>query len=198
MAATNHVANSLLYLMGKLKWKTGYFNIFFKNLIDLWEKKSFEQYWLGTFLFYSGPPNQRIMGDVTTVFITETYHIYLWTNNSVFLKDMWPHVVEAIAWMIDWGTKGNGLPYRLQCTYDQLFLSLYDHDTWSEEDGYYHAWWDKEKGSPSWLMSDSLYAQVWAYTLGLGHLDDPKRLGCNFRLQDSFLLPGFEFSCISG
>ena len=66
-------------------------------------------------------------------------------------------------------------------------------ELWSEEDGYYHAWWDKEKGSPSWLMSDSLYAQVWAYTLGLGHLDDPKRLGCNFRPQDNFLLPGFEF-----
>ena len=46
-------------------------------------------------------------------------------------------------------------------------------ELWSEEDGYYHAWWDKEKGSPSWLMSDSLYTQVWAYTLGLGHLDDP-------------------------
>ena len=96
--------------MGKLKWTIGYFNIFLKNLIDLWEKKSYEHYLLGTFLFYSGPPNQRIMGDVTTVFITETYHIYLWTNNSVFLKDMWPHVIKAIAWMIDGGTKGTGLP----------------------------------------------------------------------------------------
>ena len=74
--------------MGSFKWTIGYFNIFFKNLIDLWEKKSYEQYLLGTFLFYSGPPNQRIMDDVTTVFITETYHIYLWTNNSVFLKDV--------------------------------------------------------------------------------------------------------------
>ena len=160
------------------------------------------------------------MGDVTTVFITETYHIYQWTNDSVFLKDMWPHVVRAVDWMIDGGTNGTGLPYRLQCTYDQLFLNKYDHNTfnsfmyvlalraaeelcnimgdldllkkvtaalkianhhiseelWSEEDGYYHAWWDKQKGSPSWLMSDSLYAQVWAYTLGLGHLDDPNRL----------------------
>lgn len=48
-------------------------------------------------------------------------------------------------------------------------------EMWSEDDGYYHAWWDAEKGSPKWLMSDSLYAQVWAYTLGLGHLDDPSR-----------------------
>ena len=46
---------------------------------------------------------------------------------------------------------------------------------WSEEDGYYHAWWDKEKGSPSLLMGDSLYAQVWAYTPGLRHLDDSTR-----------------------
>ena len=145
-------------------------------------------------------------------------------------------MVKAIAWMIDGGTKGTGLPYRLQCTYDQLFLNLYDHNTfnsflyvlalraakelckimddldllkevstalkianyriseelWSEEDGYYHAWWDKEKGSPSWLMSDSLYAQVWAFTLGLGHLDDPTRLGCNFRFQDNLLLRGLS------
>lgn len=159
------------------------------------------------------------MGDVTTVFVIETFHIYLWTNNSQFLKDMWPHVVKAVDWLIDGGTKGTGLPYRQQCTYDMLRLDIYDHTTfnsfmyvlalraaqelckimndsallkevniakdfasyrifkelWSEEDGYYHAWWDEQKGSPSWLMSDSLYAQVWAYTLGLGHLDDPSR-----------------------
>ena len=168
---------------------------------------------------HSGPSIQRIMGDVTTVFVVETYHIYLWTNDSEFLRDMWPHVVKAIDWMILNGTNGTGLPYKLQCTYDQLNLNLYDHnifnsflyvlalraaqelcnimddnslckevtvamkcakdtiskELWSEEDGYYHAWWDKEKGSASWLMSDSLYAQVWAYTLGLGHLDEPSR-----------------------
>ena len=159
------------------------------------------------------------MGDVTSVFIIETYHIYLWTNNNEFLNSMWPHVIRAVNWMIDKGTNGTGLPYRQQCTYDLLYINKYDHTTfnsfmyvlalrvaqelstimgdadllkkvttaiaiardriseefWSEQDGYYHAWWDKKLGSPSWLMSDSLYAQVWAYTLGLGHLDDPKR-----------------------
>lgn len=168
----------------------------------------------------SGPPIQRIMGDVTSVFIIETYHIYLWTNNNEFLNSMWPHVIRAVNWMIDKGTNGTGLPYRQQCTYDLLYINKYDHTTfnsfmyvlalrvaqelstimgdadllkkvttaiaiardriseefWSEQDGYYHAWWDKKLGSPSWLMSDSLYAQVWAYTLGLGHLDDPKRI----------------------
>ena len=159
------------------------------------------------------------MGDVTTVFIIETYHIYQWTNNKEFFEDMWPHVVRAIGWIIDTGTNGTGLPHRQQCTYDIVEINIYDHTTfnsfmyvlalrvsqelstivgdtellekvtnalvialdkiseelWSKEDGYYHAWWDKRLGSPSWLMSDSLYAQVWAYTLGLGHLDDPNR-----------------------
>ncbi|XP_068694647.1 uncharacterized protein [Montipora foliosa] len=168
----------------------------------------------------SAPAIQRIMGDVTTVFIIETYHIYQWTNNKEFFEDMWPHVVRAIGWIIDTGTNGTGLPHRQQCTYDILYINIYDHTTfnsfmyvlalrvsqelstimgdtellekvtnalvialdkiseelWSKEDGYYHAWWDKRLGSPSWLMSDSLYAQVWAYTLGLGHLDDPNRI----------------------
>lgn len=28
---------------------------------------------------------------------------------------------------------------------------------WSEEDGYYYVWWDKEFGLFLWLMSDLLY-----------------------------------------
>ena len=44
---------------------------------------------------------------------------------------MWPHVVKAITCMIDGGTKGTGLPYRLQCKCDQLFLNLYDHNTFN-------------------------------------------------------------------
>ena len=158
------------------------------------------------------------MDDVTSVFITETYHIYQWINNNEFLNSMWPHVFRAVNWMID-KVNGTDLSYRQQCTCDIIYTNKYDHTTfnsfiyvlalrvaqelstilddadllkkvtttiviardriseelWSEQDGYYHAWWDKERDSPSWLMSDSLYAQVWAYTLGLGHLDDPKR-----------------------
>ena len=33
-------------------------------------------------------------------------------------------------------------------------------EMWDEEKGFYHAWWDKKKGSPDWLMADSLYGQV--------------------------------------
>ena len=35
-----------------------------------------------------------------------------------------------------------------------------DRTLWDEREGFYHAWWDHEKGSPDWLMADSLYGQV--------------------------------------
>lgn len=46
----------------------------------------------------------------------------------------------------------------------------FDVEMWDDKDGYYHAWFDEEWGTPSWLMADSLYGQVWAYTLGLGDI----------------------------
>ena len=101
-------------------------------------------------------------------------------------------------------TGGTGLPLRMTCTYDIIYLEGYDYTTynsvmyllglkvgkvlaealeerqlastiqlaldhakakidrtlWTEQDGFYHAWWDHEKGSPDWLMADSLYGQV--------------------------------------
>jgi len=39
---------------------------------------------------------------------------------------------------------------------------------WDEKRGYYRAWWDGIKGSPPWLMADSLYAQVKAAGRGGG------------------------------
>lgn len=35
-----------------------------------------------------------------------------------------------------------------------------DRILWNEQDGFYHSWWDHKKGSPDWLMADSLYGQV--------------------------------------
>ncbi|XP_078367102.1 uncharacterized protein LOC144651095 isoform X2 [Oculina patagonica] len=51
-----------------------------------------------------------------------------------------------------------------------------DRTLWNEDDGFYHSWWDHKKGSPDWLMTDSLYGQVWAYALGLGNLLDPVKM----------------------
>lgn len=45
-----------------------------------------------------------------------------------------------------------------------------DQELWDNTKQFYHAWWDMEYGSPDWIMSDSLYGQVWAYSLGLGDL----------------------------
>ena len=101
-------------------------------------------------------------------------------------------------------TGGTGLPLRLTCTYDIIYLQGYDHTTynsvmyllgvrvaeelgkvkgdeelrrmsrkafdlgrkmveeklWDSTRGFYRTWWDHEKGSPDWLMADSLYGQV--------------------------------------
>lgn len=39
-------------------------------------------------------------------------------------------------------------------------LKKIEKEMWDEEKGFYHAWWDRQKGSPDWLMADSLYGQV--------------------------------------
>jgi len=48
----------------------------------------------------------------------------------------------------------------------------FDIEMWDDRREFFHAWFDDEWGSPSWLMSDIFYGQVWAYTLGIGNLVD--------------------------
>lgn len=52
----------------------------------------------------------------------------------------------------------------------------FDVEMWDERREFYHAWFDDEWGSPGWLMSDVMYGQVWAYTLGLGDLVDREKI----------------------
>ena len=59
--------------------------------------------------------------------------------------------------------------------YDKAHIRL-EIEMWDDKDGFYHTWFDAEWGSPSWIMSDTFYGQVWAYTLGLGDLVDRKKL----------------------
>lgn len=59
--------------------------------------------------------------------------------------------------------------------YDKAHIRL-EIEMWDDKDGFYHAWFDAEWGSPSWIMSDTFYGQVWAFTLGLGDLVDRKKL----------------------
>jgi non-lysosomal glucosylceramidase len=72
----------------------------------------------------------RRMGDVTTIFILETLELYRWTNDSTFLKDMYPHVLAAVKWQIS-VSSSFGLPEHLQCTYDIPGMDQYPTTTFN-------------------------------------------------------------------
>ncbi|CAF1638891.1 unnamed protein product, partial [Didymodactylos carnosus] len=42
----------------------------------------------------------RRMGDVTTIFLLETLELYKWTNDSIFLNDMYPRVLDVCTYDI--------------------------------------------------------------------------------------------------
>ena len=72
----------------------------------------------------------RRMGDVTSIFILETLELYRWTNDSAFLKDMYPHVVAGIKWQLS-VSSSFGLPEHLECTYDIPNMSQYPTTTFN-------------------------------------------------------------------
>jgi len=72
----------------------------------------------------------RRMGDVTTVFILETLELYRWTNDSAFLKDMYPHVLAGVKWQLS-VSSSFGLPEHLQCTYDIPGMDQYPTTTFN-------------------------------------------------------------------
>jgi len=59
-----------------------------------------------------------------------------------------------------------------------------DVEMWDDRKQFYHAWFDVEWGSPSWLMADTMYGQVWAYALGLGDLVDRSKLKSHLRKEE--------------
>jgi non-lysosomal glucosylceramidase len=72
----------------------------------------------------------RRMGDVTTIFILETLELYRWTNDLVFLKDMYPHVLAGVKWQLS-VSSSFGLPEHLECTYDIPNMSQYPTTTFN-------------------------------------------------------------------
>jgi non-lysosomal glucosylceramidase len=72
----------------------------------------------------------RRMGDVTTVFILETLELYRWTNDVVFLQDMYPHVLAGVKWQLS-VSSSFGLPEHLQCTYDIPGMDQYPTTTFN-------------------------------------------------------------------
>ena len=75
-------------------------------------------------------PGGRRMGDVTTIFILETLELYRWTNDTQFLRDMYPHVVAGITWQMS-VSEQFGLPEHLECTYDIPDMSQYPTTTFN-------------------------------------------------------------------
>jgi non-lysosomal glucosylceramidase len=72
----------------------------------------------------------RTMGDVTTIFIIQTFELYRWTNDLTFLENMYPHVLKGIEWQLN-VSSNFGLPEHLQCTYDIPKLHEYPTTTFN-------------------------------------------------------------------
>ena len=43
----------------------------------------------------------RTMADTTTIFILDTYRVYLNTADRAFVEATWPHLVRAAVWQIN-------------------------------------------------------------------------------------------------
>ncbi|XP_032237936.2 uncharacterized protein LOC5512607 isoform X1 [Nematostella vectensis] len=182
------------------------------------------------------------MADVNPAFLSQVYHLYMWTGNKKLLDDLWPAIKHVTHAMVTWTTNGTSLPLRMTNTYDILQFQRYDVSMynsvmhllgltvaraigqvrkerkfvkdltlrirkatsaidrllWDEKRGYYRAWWDHAQPSTSALMADSLYGQVWAYTLGLGNLLDENKMASHLRKEAELNDTPFGLKVMSG
>lgn len=85
--------------------------------------------------FGLGPLDQwadRTMADTTSLWVVEQLEFYRNTNNTAYLHANFPTVANAVKWMVaNANTNGQGLPYRLVCTYDIIDFSQYDTTTFN-------------------------------------------------------------------
>ena len=90
---------------------------------------------MGTGGRITGPMDEsaggRVMSDTTTIFILDTYQVFLNTADLAFVKGTWPHLVHAAQWQINRTLEGNGFPHHLQNTYDYLGLDKYPNAAYS-------------------------------------------------------------------
>ncbi|XP_065653158.1 uncharacterized protein LOC136071792 [Hydra vulgaris] len=89
------------------------------------------------------------------------------------------HAMKSMASMQKDNNTINNVNAALSRATKQLEVEM-----WNEKKGFYHAWFDDEWGSPTWLMSDVLYGQVWAYTLGLGDLLDRDKMKKHLKTEE--------------
>ena len=73
----------------------------------------------------------RTMSDTTTIFILDTYQVYLNTGDTAFLGSVYPHIARAAWWQINRTIEGHGFPHHLQNTYDYLGLDKFANAAYS-------------------------------------------------------------------
>ena len=67
-------------------------------------------------------PGGRIMGDTTTLWLSELYEIWLSTGDNDLLAELWPTAARALEWAISNAGGAGGLPFEIYCTYDILWM----------------------------------------------------------------------------
>jgi non-lysosomal glucosylceramidase len=75
-------------------------------------------------------PGGRIMGDTTTLWVTEVLELWHNTGDEDLLQELYPYVQTATRWAIKQASLIS-LPYRLVCTYDIEILEAYNTTTYN-------------------------------------------------------------------
>ena len=75
-------------------------------------------------------PGGRIMGDTTTLWVTEVMELWHNTGDEDLLLELYPYVQIATRWAIK-QTSSLSLPLHLVCTYDILELERYNTTTYN-------------------------------------------------------------------
>lgn len=75
-------------------------------------------------------PGGRIMGDTTTIWIIELLEVWQNTGDYALLTDLYPTAAKALSWLMT-NAAPLGLPEKLYCTYDILWLDQYNTTTYN-------------------------------------------------------------------
>ena len=75
-------------------------------------------------------PGGRIMGDTTTLWLVEVMELWKSSGDDALVQELWPAAAKAVAWLIG-NASPLGLPEKLYCTYDILWLESYNTTTYN-------------------------------------------------------------------
>ena len=70
----------------------------------------------------------RRMSDGSSMWLTYLLELYKWQNDTALVHELWPHAKQAAQWQLN-VSKAQGVPYKLETTYDILGLTRYVRTT---------------------------------------------------------------------